>query len=43
MKSIYTGGLFLKTQRQKQTDNRTEKKEKKGGEDTSEKREDLES
>ena len=34
--------VILKTQRRKQTDDRTEKKEKKGGEETSEKCEELE-
>ena len=34
--------VILKTQRQKQTDDRTEKKEKKGGEETSDKCKELE-
>ena len=40
-KYIY-GWIILKTEKRKQTDDRTEMKEKKGGEETSEKGEELE-
>ena len=39
---VYIRVVILKTQRRKQTDSRTEKKEKKGSEETSEKGEELE-